>query len=77
MKVPISERALTQRINRVLANQGRKLKALRGDRGWDTLGNLYVVELATNSVVKTKVNLEELGRELGVMKGYEELVFED
>ncbi len=76
-RVPVSERALVQRINRTLAKEGRSGEVLRKTRPgrWATeLGEYYVVDLDANSLLQTGTNVEELGRELGVLKPYEQLV---
>jgi len=68
-KIPISKRALVQRINRHLRKQN---EALRGKRGENT-GEYYLVDLGRNTVVQDGVPIEKLGRELGVLKPFERL----
>ena len=74
-KVKVSERALIQRINRKLS---KELKSLRGAReksiGFHDTGRYYIVDDSRNLVAATDVKLEELGRELKVLKPYEVLV---
>ena len=75
-RVPVSKRALIQRLNRRLAKEGRHgqmLKANRSERWRDQLGDYYVVDLDTTRIEVTNVNLEEWGRELGVLQPYERL----
>jgi hypothetical protein len=69
--LPITERALVQRINRKLKGQGEALRTTRGRRG--DLGDFYVVDLNRNFVVDKHVDLEECGRELGVLKPHERM----
>ncbi len=71
--VPISERALIARINRKLKPEGEKLKTLRGERWFSDLGRYYTVDENRNAVRDTHVNLEDWGRELGVLKAWERL----
>jgi hypothetical protein len=71
--VPVSARALEQRINRKLAAQGEKLKRCRSDRWRHDLGDYYVINVDKNIIVFKQVNLEVLGRELGALAPYERL----
>ena len=65
--VPVSTRALYQRINRALAgrdgNSGRRLRN-RGQSALQDLGTYYVLDIYRNFVIETHVDPEELGREL-------------
>jgi hypothetical protein len=72
--VPVSTRALVQRINRVLAGQTRKLKRTRGGRAIQDLGEWYVIEAAKNFVLAKRVDPEEMGRELGALAPFEFMV---
>jgi hypothetical protein len=69
--VPVSVRALVQRVNRKLAARGEKLLATRSSRNRLELGDYYAVRLNGNSVVAKHVNLETWGRELGALKPWE------
>lgn len=71
--VPVTRRALFQRINRALAERDEVLKKLRGDRWWPDLGDYYVVNIRVNGVVAKHVDLADFGRELGVLAPYEKL----
>jgi hypothetical protein len=74
--VPVSKRALIQRINRQLAKEGQAgqmVKATRGDSARKELGDYYAVDLGRNAVVSKQVDLEDLGRKLGVLQPYERL----
>jgi hypothetical protein len=55
----------------------RKARRIRDNRGltWpnSNLGDYYVVDVMRNRVLATHVSLEELARELGVLRPYESL----
>jgi hypothetical protein len=72
--VPVSERALIQRINRALRDKGEMLKAARSPRVADEVGQHFVVRLTgkrNNIVTQQYVDVEALGRELGVLSEWE------
>jgi hypothetical protein len=72
LKKPIAERALLNRINRVLAKQQQVIRTARADSVFgDRLGRYYVIDRACNSV--QPVDIEKLATELGVLADYEEL----
>ena len=73
-KVPVSERALIQRINRKLVKDGELVKKCREGR-WDReLGDYYKIDFENSNVIVEKyVDLEETGRKLGVLAEYEKL----
>jgi len=73
--VPISVRALTQRLNRLLATDGKELRKTRGAPAIDALGHYYV--LGANGVLSHHVDLETFGRETGVLATYERLITEN
>ena len=73
-KVPVTMRALVQRINRKLAPNGTVLKATRGTGQSENLGDYYVVHVHKNEVESHHVDAEVLGRRLKVLKPWEELV---
>jgi len=70
-KVPVSERALIQRINRKLRAEDETLKTARGERAEQEFGRFYIVNFNRNFVVAKGCDPEELGRELGVLSEYE------
>ena len=47
------------------------LKRARGARAELDLGRHYVIDLRSNCVLHKDVDLEEFGRELGVLRPYE------
>ena len=69
--VPVSKRALLQRINRALAKEEEMVKTLRGDRWLHDLGRYYRLDLNRNVIMEKHVDLEETGRQLGVLAKYE------
>lgn len=72
--VPISRRALIQRINRALAKEGELLKACRpNSRAYHELGEFYVVDTSANAIVGKDVDLESYARELKVLEKFEHL----
>lgn len=72
-KVMVTPRALTQRIARALRRDGSILKKARSPRAVQNVGEFYVVDAAKNAITATHCDLEELGRELEVLAGYEAL----
>jgi len=73
-KVSVSERALLGRINRRLAKDEEVLKKCRPDSRWyHDLGAYYGVGVRTNSICYQHIDLEEFGRELGVLRPFEAL----
>jgi hypothetical protein len=72
--VPVSVRALYQRLNRKLAGKGLVLKASRGGRARTEVGSFYVIDTERNTVVVHHVNLEAYGRELGVLAQWERVI---
>ena len=70
-RVPVTVRALVQRINRNLAKDGRALHAARGERARLDVGDFYVIDVSVNGVVKTNVDPEAMGREMGVLQAWE------
>lgn len=72
-KVPVSRRAVEQRINRALATDGEKLLRTRSNRMFPTLGNYYIVNVEKNFIREHHVQLNKLAGKLKVLKGYEYL----
>ncbi len=74
-QVPVSERALIQRINRRLSKEDQMLCRTR-ERWSSDLGRYHTIDLSRNSLVAKHINLEKLGRETGALKPWERLVDE-
>lgn len=75
--VPVTIRALVQRINRKLAADGEILKASRGERARKDLGEYFVLNVRAGTVTKPAADPEGLGRRLGVLRTWEHLVVDD
>lgn len=71
--VPVTMRALLQRINRALEKDGRVLKTTRGQRAEIELGRFYTIDARRHVVVDKDVDPEALARKLGALKRYEHL----
>lgn len=69
--VAVSRRALIKRINRTLSKEGKRLRVARAAEV-GTLGELFVTD-ASNHVVRRRVDLQKLGRDLGTLKPYEKV----
>jgi hypothetical protein len=83
-KVKVTGRALFQRIDRKLRRETNpeKLCTARSDSAKEEHGHYYIVEMGhhtrptrytSSGVVRSHVDLEKLGWELGVMQPWEEL----
>jgi hypothetical protein len=76
--IPVSERAIVQRINRkFLVEDGapaRELKKTRGGRAKFDLGDFYVLNTERNTIDEHHVDLETLARELGVLADWEHII---
>jgi hypothetical protein len=76
-KVPITERALLQRVNRALADDGKVVNRPRGKPRADgpgDLGAFFIVDLKKKAVVEKNVDLVKLAKKLEVLRDYEQLV---
>ena len=75
-KVPITVRALIQRINRKLKPDNQQLKVTRGQRWRSNLGDYYIVDTYRNNIVNSGIDPESYGRKLGCIEAYETVVEE-
>lgn len=72
VKVNITERALIQRINRKLGHDNQRLQTTRDTSRWiHDLGRYSIVDLQRNAICAQDVDLQELGKELGVLRAWE------
>jgi hypothetical protein len=72
-KVPISERALIQRINRVLTKRNEVLKTTRNKSLQAvSLGRYFIVN--SNGLKQKNIDLEDYARTLDVLQSWEQLV---
>ena len=69
----ISERALIARINRKLRRNWAQLRKSRPGRAMSNLGDYFVVDTYNNIVTDFQLNLEEFGRDEGVLGSNERL----
>jgi hypothetical protein len=74
IKVPLSNRAIIQRINRRLAKDHEKLCKSRGWQAQQNLGDYYLLDRYRKTVINSNVNVETFARELGVIQEHEILV---
>jgi hypothetical protein len=76
-KVPISERALIQRINRKLKEKGARLHKTRGEntQAWIDCGDYYILNVDRNYVMQKNVGIEAIATDLGVLKPYEAVFY--
>jgi hypothetical protein len=69
--VPVTLRALLQRINRKLGKEDERLVTARGEKARVELGDYYILNVNRNWLVSQHVDPETLGRELGVLRAWE------
>jgi hypothetical protein len=69
--VPVTMRAVIQRINRKLLADDEVLRKARGERARQEVGEFYVINFSMNSVMSKYVDPEEMARELGVLQPWE------
>ena len=70
--VPVSRRALIQRINRRLP-EDEILKTSRGHMLRNHVGDYYILDVNRNCIVTGHVDLEKLAKELKALAPYEHL----
>jgi len=73
-KVPVSVRAVIQRINRKLAPNDQQLKKCRGQRWYSDLGLYYILDVDHNLILDTHLNVESVARELNAIEEWETVV---
>lgn len=72
-KLPVSERALLQRINRVLEKDGAKIRVVRNETYKRAHGRYALIRTDRLSASFTDINLVEYATKLGCIEPYEEL----
>jgi hypothetical protein len=72
-KVPVSERALIQRISRKLWDDDQVVKTTRGGQAEMALGRHYILDWKINGIMHKDIDLEDWGRKLGVLKTWEKV----
>jgi hypothetical protein len=70
-RLRINERSLRQRINRKLGRDGKRPE--RGECEEQQVGRYFILDVQRNSIERKDVDLEELGREVGVLQAWEQL----
>jgi hypothetical protein len=69
--VPVSERAVIQRVNREVGRNDGALRAARGAKAEQELGRAHIVDLRRNSFVEKDCDPETIARTLGVLREWE------
>jgi hypothetical protein len=73
-KVPVTMRAIIQRINRALKHDNEMLKTTRGERLRQQVGDFYVLDFSRNNVLNTHVDPEKMARDMEVLQPWEVVV---
>jgi|HubBroStandDraft_6_1064221.scaffolds.fasta_scaffold1374957_2 hypothetical protein len=74
--IPVSQRAVEQRINRALKEYDEQLRHTRSARAQFDFGDYYIVNVMKNFINEHHVDLEDKARELKVLQDYEYLALE-
>ena len=66
----VSDSVIEARLRRALAREGEVLRMTRPGNTWakHDCGDYYVIDNATNGVVRTHCDLEQLARECNVLR---------
>ena len=72
MIVKINEQELVQRIFRKLAKNTEGLNKPRNGQSNNITGDYYTIGFNQNKITKPNVDLEKLGKDLGVFKNLKE-----
>jgi len=76
-RLGVSESAVVQRVNRKLKREMQALRKARGAYRAGFPGDFYVVDFNHGWVVETHVDVEDLARELEVLKPWERVATEE
>lgn len=71
--VPVTRRAVMQRVNRKLAQKDEALRAWRTSSNEYSAGDLYHLDFNANAVLDVNVELEPFAREVGALQPWEEM----
>jgi hypothetical protein len=74
--VPLTRRALYQRLARALARSGKTLRKARAAPARRHVGEYFILS-DNDGIVAHHVDLQQLAREIGVLQTYEQLITED
>jgi hypothetical protein len=72
-KIVVTERALFQRINRKLKEEGEQLRTARTPAVEASVERYYILDVNRNFIAHEHVEMEALGRELGVLQPWEKV----
>jgi hypothetical protein len=72
-KMPVTIRAVTQRLNRRLKSEYLVLTATRGDQQREQFGDYFLLNFRKKTVVRTHIDLELLARDWGVLQDWEKM----
>ncbi len=73
-QVPVSERAISQRLNRVLREKNQEIRKTReGTIARTNLGEWYIIDTEKNVVVYTNVDMEYHARYQKVLADWEKV----
>ena len=70
-KVPVSLRAVIQRVQRKLEAKGEMLKGARDGAAMADLGKFYTIDVKRNCIVHRDIDIEQFAREVGALKAWE------
>ena len=71
--VPVTRRAVMQRVNRKLGQRNEALRAWRSSSQEYSIGDLYRLDFAANAVLDVNVDLDPFAREVGALQPWEEI----
>jgi hypothetical protein len=71
--VPVTERALIQRLNRKLQREDQELKTARGAHMQQDAGRFYVINRKHGRVEAKHIDLEAMARKCGALQPWERL----
>jgi hypothetical protein len=74
-KTAVFEQVLIQRINHKLNADAKQLRTARSFQMEISIGHYFIVDLRRNSIKRQQIDLDELGRELGVLSDSEVAIF--
>jgi hypothetical protein len=69
--IPISTRAVVQRVNRLLKAEGKELRRTRGVFAERDFGDYHII--CDGTVISDHIDLEEFARKNGALEPYEHL----
>ncbi len=74
-KTAVFEQTLIQRINRKLNSDAKQLRTARTFQMETSVGHYFIVDLRRDSINRKQIDLEEVGREMGVLADSEVVIF--